>query len=206
MRAGGQGLSSADFGADAVDRGASAHARACAKTRDINGEVTPSEHELQRMLSGMRDVAVMIVQPSEGGNGPAEDSMRALDDMTCTRVCSARQAAEAAAEKCPDVALIDLSIGSEVQGIEAAELLGEEFGVPVLYLTDGNENVLRRAETAEPYGYVLKPVDPRQLRLSIHAVLSFREREIRHRQSVKTLRRRITELRRKTQSAARSAS
>ena len=146
----------------------------------------------------MRDVAVMIVQPGEGENGAPEDCPRALDDMTCTRVRSARQAAEAAAERCPDVALIDLGIESGFQGIEAAEVLGEEYGVPVLFMTDGNEDLLRRAEATEPYGYVLKPVDPRQLRLSIRTVLSFREREFRHRQSNRELRRRIKELRRGT--------
>ena len=146
----------------------------------------------------MRNLEVMIVYPGEAENGPPEDCLWALDHMACTRVFSARQAVEAAAERCPDVALIDLKIEKEFHGIEAAELLGEEHDIPVLYMTDGNDDLLQRAEATQPYGYVVKPIDPRQLRVTLLAFLSLRQKELRYRQNEKAMRRTICELRGKS--------
>ena len=71
-----------------------------------------------------------------------------------------------------DLALVDLELEG---GIEA----GERFGarIPVIYLTDGAApDLLRRAQATAPSGYVVKPVDGRQLHLNIRTALSLRGR------------------------------
>ena len=72
--------------------------------------------------------------------------------------------------------LVDLD-GSESFGIEAAEACG----VPVLCLVGADadpvtESLLERERLEAPLGFVVKPVDVRQLRLSIETVLYARAR------------------------------
>ena len=90
-------------------------------------------------------------------------------------VCGSRdiQAAgvEQAADLGPDLVLIDLD--QDAGFVEAAGSIRSRFGIPVVYLVgEVDESLLERARKTAPFGYVVKPLDDRQLRLSIDAALS----------------------------------
>lgn len=71
------------------------------------------------------------------------------------------------------LALIDLD--EDAGGIEVAAELVRRAAVPIVYLVgDVDERVLKRARETDPFGYVVKPVDSRQLRLTVDAALSRR--------------------------------
>ncbi len=58
----------------------------------------------------------------------------------------------------PDVILMDINMPGELDGIEAANIIKEEFGLPVIYVTANDEDsVMQRALISNPYGYILKP-------------------------------------------------
>lgn len=117
----------------------------------------------------------------------------------CSAISTERQrAVEVAASNCPDLALIDLGLDGGLSGIETAEQLRDELDVPVIYLTDGDDALLQRTAASQPYGYVVKPVEARQLNLSIQTALALHEKERRCRESDRALRRTIGELRRKS--------
>ena len=141
---------------------------------------------------------ILIVQNDAAENLNLEKSLRSLGYTACVTVCTVGQAIEVAAGRCPALALIDLDLDGELSGIEAAEQLRDEFDVPVIYLTDGNPDLLRRAGASQPYGYALKGVETRQMALSIQTALAFHEREMQHRESDRALRQTISELQRKT--------
>ncbi len=77
------------------------------------------------------------------------------------------------AEVCrPDMVLMDIMLKGEMDGIEAAELLRRRFGVPVVYLTAyADPQTLNRAKLTEPYGYILKPFEIRELHSIIEITL-----------------------------------
>ena len=59
-----------------------------------------------------------------------------------------------------------------MDGVEAAMLIREEFSVPIIFCTAySNEETLERAKISEPYGYVLKPFDNRELEINIEIAL-----------------------------------
>lgn len=63
----------------------------------------------------------------------------------------------------PDLALVDIILPGEMDGVEVARAL-QERDIPVVFLTShSKEEVVERAKFAEPYGFLLKPVHPRQL-------------------------------------------
>ena len=58
----------------------------------------------------------------------------------------------------PDLILMDIMIPGKLDGIDAAKTIKAEFGIPVVFLTAFSEdNIIKRAREAEPYGYILKP-------------------------------------------------
>lgn len=81
-------------------------------------------------------------------------------------------AVSAAAELQPDVVIMDVYLKGEMDGIEAAEMIQGEHGIPVIYLTAySDDSTLARILETEPYGYLLKPFSTEQLRAEIEVVL-----------------------------------
>ncbi|MDD8027361.1 MAG: HD domain-containing protein, partial [Acidobacteriota bacterium] len=64
--------------------------------------------------------------------------------------------------------LMDIVLKGEIDGITAARTIWEDYGVPVVYLTAyADESTLSRAKITEPFGYILKPFDERELQTTI---------------------------------------
>ncbi len=144
----------------------------------------------------MTNARVLVVRSDGPDVGGLEQSLRGLGYDVCAVAASAAEAIEKAVETAPDAAVIDLDLGADVSGLEAAERIGSELGLPVVCVTDGaGEKPSPRAPTAYPLCYVLKPLDGRQLRLNLLTALSLRERESGHGETRSRLERRIDELR-----------
>lgn len=76
---------------------------------------------------------------------------------TCATGEDAVQAAETHA---PDVVLMDINLAGEIDGIEAARLIGEKKAVPVIFVTGYSDTQYRdRARALNPAGFLVKPVD-----------------------------------------------
>lgn len=85
---------------------------------------------------------------------------------------SAEEALEKVAEHHPDLVLMDVQLRGETDGIEAAEAIRVNFDIPVIYLTAyADEATLQRAKATEPFGYVIKPFDERELHVAIEVAL-----------------------------------
>jgi len=67
-----------------------------------------------------------------------------------------------------DLVLMDIRIRGETDGIQTAAALRETMDVPVVFLTaHSDEATLDRAGLSEPFGYLLKPFDERDLRATL---------------------------------------
>ncbi len=72
----------------------------------------------------------------------------------------------------PDVVLMDIHLSGAVDGITAAEHIRQHQGLPVIFLTaHSDEATFNRAKTVEPYGYVLKPFEERELEIALGIAL-----------------------------------
>lgn len=72
----------------------------------------------------------------------------------------------------PDLILMDIHLKDEIDGVEAALIIREKYDVPVIFCTAfSNEETLERAKISEPYGYVLKPFDNRELEINIEIAI-----------------------------------
>lgn len=77
-----------------------------------------------------------------------------------------------ALEMRPDLVLMDIQLGGEIDGVEAARQIRRQCHSPVVFLTAySDDDTLRRASQAEPFGYLLKPFEDSQLRTVIEMAL-----------------------------------
>lgn len=72
----------------------------------------------------------------------------------------------------PDIVLMDIRLKGEIDGIEAADQIYKEFNTPVVYITaHADQKTMERAKITEPFGYILKPFDERELQTTIEIAL-----------------------------------
>jgi PAS domain S-box-containing protein len=72
----------------------------------------------------------------------------------------------------PDLILMDIMLSGNIDGISAAGQIQQNFDVPIIYLTaHSDENSLVRANLTGPYGYIVKPIDEKDLYTSIEIAL-----------------------------------
>jgi PAS domain S-box-containing protein len=89
----------------------------------------------------------------------------------------------------PDLIFMDIHIVGLMDGIDVALEVKRRWRYPVVFLTAySEEGTLERAKTAEPYGYIMKPFQERELRTIVEIALYRRgsEEKIRQLQSLNT--------------------
>jgi diguanylate cyclase (GGDEF)-like protein/PAS domain S-box-containing protein len=94
-------------------------------------------------------------------------------------------ALEAVSEHSPDLVLMDIMLGNEMNGIEVADRISKQFGLPVVFLTAyADDDTIERVKSVRPAGYVLKPFKERELYTTIDIALykSRIDRELRKQQ------------------------
>lgn len=72
----------------------------------------------------------------------------------------------------PDLILMDIKIRGERNGIETADFIEKNKFIPVIFMTGYSDNdTLDKAKRANPYGYVLKPINADELFIAIEIAL-----------------------------------
>jgi len=98
--------------------------------------------------------------------------LQALGYTVSDVVSSGEDAVVKAITMQPDLVLMDIGLSGEITGIEAAERIRLEVDIPVIYLTAyADPDSLRRAKITEPFGYIIKPYEDRDLHSTIEMAL-----------------------------------
>jgi len=99
-------------------------------------------------------------------------------------VSTGEEAVRKAAETKPDLALMDIVLADEIDGIEAAKRMRAVWNVPVIYLTAYSAKCTHnRTHETEPFGYLVKPFKRSDLRCAIETALFKHEMEMRLKKS-----------------------
>jgi two-component system cell cycle sensor histidine kinase/response regulator CckA len=82
------------------------------------------------------------------------------------------EAIRLAEERRPDLVLMDIRLKGAMDGVAAAQEIRSRFQLPVVYLTAyADDDTLGRARVTEPFGYILKPFQERELQTAIEMAL-----------------------------------
>ncbi|MDZ4171321.1 MAG: response regulator [Methanobacteriaceae archaeon] len=85
---------------------------------------------------------------------------------------SGKEAIKKAEELKPDLVLMDIFLKGKIDGIDAANQIKKDLGIPIIYLTaHGDANTKERAKSTGPSAYLLKPFDIDVLQKNIDRAL-----------------------------------
>lgn len=75
-------------------------------------------------------------------------------------------------QKKPDLVLMDIVLKGNLDGISVGAVVWEEYCIPVVYITSfADDLTFERAKLTEPFGYLIKPFEERELELTIETAL-----------------------------------
>lgn len=116
------------------------------------------------------------------------DRLQDLGYTVCGPVGFGEEAITQAGALRPDLVLMDIRLKGAIDGVEAAAAIRDRFDIPVVYLTAyADVDTLQRAKITEPYGYILKPFEERELHTAIEIGLYKHRMESRLRASERWL-------------------
>ncbi len=104
------------------------------------------------------------------------------------RVLSTQDSGEGALEfiekQRPDLVLMDIMLNGRMDGIETARIIKLRYNLPIIYITAlTDKDTIQRAKITEPYGYLTKPFEDREIFTVIEMALYKHDIETRLRQS-----------------------
>jgi signal transduction histidine kinase len=116
--------------------------------------------------------SILVVEDENIVAMDIRNSLTALGYSVTDCVGTGESAIESVEKHRPSLVLMDIHLRGEMDGIEAAEQILRRFDIPVVYVTAySDEATLKRARVTEPYGYLLKPFDERELNIVIEMSL-----------------------------------
>lgn len=127
----------------------------------------------------MEKSRIMVVEDEGIVAMDIKNTLKSLGYDVVAVAASGEEAIEKATETRPDLALMDIRLKGDMDGVEAAEKLNDRFDIPVVYLTAySDEHTLHRAKVTEPFGYILKPFEKRELYTAVEMALYKHKMEV----------------------------
>jgi PAS domain S-box-containing protein len=118
---------------------------------------------------------ILVVEDEQIVALELKDRLAQMGHVVAGVVGSGEEAVEQASRVRPDLVLMDIKLQGKMDGVEAAEAIRREAGeadVAIVYLTAfADDATLARAKLTEPYGYILKPFQERELHVVVEVAL-----------------------------------
>ncbi len=68
----------------------------------------------------------------------------------------------------PDIILMDIIFPGKITGIDAAKIINEKFDIPIIFVSSASEEeTINSAISTKAYGYIVKPIDKTNLKITI---------------------------------------
>jgi two-component system, response regulator PdtaR len=134
------------------------------------GGQVPDEEEKGAGLDA-RSLRVLIVEDEFFISLDMQNLLHTLGHAVVGIAVSAEEAVQIAQREQPDVALMDIRLLGDRDGIAAAEEVFGRFGVPSLFVTANTDPLTRgRAQAVQPLGFIEKPITAQRLRVGLRNV------------------------------------
>jgi len=120
----------------------------------------------------MAKAKIMIVEDDAITAMDIENQLKNLGYGVSAKVAYGEDAIQKAKENTPDLVLMDIVLKGQMDGIEGAEEIHTQFDIPVVFLTAfADKEKIERAKLTMPFGYILKPFQDRDLKITIEMAL-----------------------------------
>ena len=120
----------------------------------------------------MANAKILVVEDEGIVAADIQSTLKSLGYDVPAIAFSGEEAIKKVEEIQPDLVLMDIVLRGDMDGIQAAEEIHNRFNIPVVYLTAyADDKILQRAKITEPFGYILKPFEERELHINIEIAL-----------------------------------
>lgn len=101
-----------------------------------------------------------------------EFALEELGFSVVANVATGEESIEAARTHLPDLILMDIHLKTDMLGTEAADIIVSELDIPVIFLSAySDRSIIEEASQTQPYGYLIKPYETRELDAAIQVAL-----------------------------------
>jgi signal transduction histidine kinase len=108
--------------------------------------------------------SVLIVEDEAIVAADLSNKLRKLGYSISGVTASGEEAVILAGDRQPQAVLMDIRLAGAMDGIDAADQIRRTCDLPVIFLTaHSDQPTLQRAKLTEPFGYILKPFEEREL-------------------------------------------
>ncbi len=125
-----------------------------------------------------QEIKILIVDDEELVAQDIQSKLKKLGYSVSGIVDNALDAINHAADKQPDLVIMDIVLPGNLDGIQAAAAIRDEHDIPVIYLTSHTGQVfLDRAKITDPMAYIVKPASTSNLHVAISFAIHKAESE-----------------------------
>jgi CheY-like chemotaxis protein len=137
----------------------------------------------------MKTVKVLLVEDEAIVAMQTKSELQKMGHAVVGIFASGEDALAGIAGANPELILMDIKLQGEMDGIETAERLSQDYDIPLIFLTaHSEESTIDRARTVSSYGYLLKPVEAQDLHIAIQMAIYRHEQDRRVKQVEESLR------------------
>ncbi len=111
---------------------------------------------------------ILIVEDDTLISESVGDILRMLDHQVVGVADNAQNALELCNQHQPEIALLDIQIAGDIDGVELAEIIRDQFDIPFIFTTAFADNAtISRARDMGPFGYLVKPYGVKEVNAAI---------------------------------------
>lgn len=130
---------------------------------------------IKQLITKIEQSSMIQILVVEDESIIARDIQDCLEDLgygVSATAATGLDAIKKATELKPDLILMDIRLKGETDGIQAAEHIWNQLQIPIIYATGfSDRETLERAKLTRPFGYILKPIEERELYTAIETAL-----------------------------------
>ncbi len=121
----------------------------------------------------MAETKVLIVEDEAIVALEIQDRLVMLGYKVCNIASSGEKAVALAEATSPNLILMDVKLKGNMNGIEAAKIIKERFGIPSIFITAfSDENTLKQIKEFLHYECLLKPFEEEELKEAVGKTLN----------------------------------
>ncbi len=122
--------------------------------------------------SDARPIRILIVEDEILVAADIQNMVESLGYEVAGRATTGEDALAKVAADDPDLVFMDIRLQGRLDGVEAAGRIRSSFHKPVIFLTAlSDDRTIQRAKMTEPFGYLFKPFDARELRAVVEMTI-----------------------------------
>lgn len=138
---------------------------------------------------------IMIVDDDVVFSMHLENLLESMEYQVVSVSSSGKEAIDTARQVMPDLILMDIHFADQdMNGLEAAKIIHQDLDIPVVFISGhSQEEIAKRFQTTEAYGFLTKPLFKEQIRPTVEIAIYKKEADRQLRKAYDELDRRVME-------------